>query len=173
MICWVKQRKGLQSIFISSSHLQIKENQAHLPSLQKDLLARYLTTLRLRKENVQNLLACWASGTAFTFLTLLLSAMLYGRGRKVLTLWGGRECSSSDSGVRANKPGDTSLSSWPVLVLLALDKKRELKGGSPTERKENTGEKEKRQRKHVESCEILVFTKNTSEKGGGKTERPR
>lgn len=57
---------------------------------------------------------------------LLLSAMLYGRGRKVLTLWGGRECSSSDSGVRAGRPGDTNLSSWPILVLLALDKKREL-----------------------------------------------
>lgn len=60
--------------------------------------------------------------------TLLLSAMLYGRGRKVLTLWGGRERSSSDSGVRPDRPGDTSLSSWPVLVLLALDNKRELKG---------------------------------------------
>lgn len=66
-----------------------------------------------------------------TFLTLLLSAMLYGRGRKVLTLWGGSECSSSDSGVRA--AGDTSLSSWPVLVLLALDRKRELEGRSQTE----------------------------------------
>lgn len=59
--------------------------------------------------------------------TLLLSAMLYGRGRKVLTLCGGREC-SSDSGVMEDKPGDTSLSSWPVLVLLALDNKKELKG---------------------------------------------
>lgn len=65
------------------------------------------------------------------FLTLLLSAMLYGRGRKVLTLWGGSECSSSDSGVRA--AGDTSLSSWPVLVLLALDRKRELEGRSQAE----------------------------------------
>lgn len=46
----------------------------------------------------------------------------------MLTLWGGRERSSSDSGVRADKPGDTSLSSWPVLVLLALDNKRELMG---------------------------------------------
>lgn len=64
-------------------------------------------------------------------LTLLLSAMLYGRGRKVLTLWGGSECSSSDSGVRA--AGDTSLSSWPVLVLLALDRKRELEGRSQAE----------------------------------------
>lgn len=68
------------------------------------------------------------------FLTLLLSAMLYGRGRKVLTLCGGRERSSSDSGVRAGTPGDTSLSSWPVLVLLALDKKRELEGRSQMER---------------------------------------
>lgn len=162
VICWVKQRKCLQSIFTSFSH------QAHV------------TTLRLRKGNMQNLLLTCTSGTGFTFLTLLLSAMLYGRGRKVLTLWGGRECSSSDSGVRANKPGDTSLSSWPVLVLLALDKKRELKGRSQTERKENTGEKKKkRQRKHVESREISVFTKNTvaseskvnvTEKGGGKTE---
>lgn len=58
--------------------------------------------------------------------TLLLSAMLYGRGRKVLTLCGGSDCSSSDSGVSA--AGDTSLSSCPVLVLLALDRKRELKG---------------------------------------------
>lgn len=41
----------------------------------------------------------------------------------MLTLWGGRARSSSDSGVR---PEDTSLSSCPVLVLLALDKKREL-----------------------------------------------
>lgn len=64
----------------------------------------------------------------FPPLTLLLSAMLYGRGRKVLTLWGGSARSSSDSGVRPDKPGDTSLSSWPVLVLLALDNRRELKG---------------------------------------------
>lgn len=112
------------------------------------------------------MLACCTSCTGFTFLTLLLSAMLYGRGRKVLTLCGGRECSSSDSGVRANKPGDTSLSSWPVLVLLALDKKRELKGRSQTEREKNTRET---------CCEILVFIKNTSEnranvseKGGGR-----
>lgn len=60
------------------------------------------------------------------FGTLLLSAMLYGRGRKVLTLCGGSDCSSSDSGVSA--AGDTSLSSCPVLVLLALDRKRELEG---------------------------------------------
>lgn len=66
--------------------------------------------------------------------------MLYGRGRKVLTLWGGSERSSSDSGVRADKPGDTSLSSWPVLVLLALDSKRELKGRwEGQERKEIKG----------------------------------
>lgn len=58
--------------------------------------------------------------------TLLLSAMLYGRGRNVLTLCGGSDCSSSDSGVSA--AGDTSLSSCPVLVLLALDRKRELEG---------------------------------------------
>lgn len=77
------------------------------------------------------------------FLTLLLSAMLYGRGRKVLTLWGGRERSSSDSGVRAGRPVDTSLSSWPVLVLLALDKKRELQGRSQTERKEYTRKRDK------------------------------
>lgn len=67
-------------------------------------------------------------------LTLLLSAMLYGRGRKVLTLWGGRERSSSDSGVRPDRPdrpADPSLSSWPVLVLLALDNRRELKGRRP------------------------------------------
>lgn len=76
------------------------------------------------------------------FLTLLLSAMLYGRGRKVLTLWGGRERSSSDSGVSAGGPEDPSLSSWPVLVLLALDKKRELRGKSQTERKEYTRKKE-------------------------------
>ncbi|TNN81029.1 NADH dehydrogenase [ubiquinone] 1 alpha subcomplex subunit 3 [Liparis tanakae] len=75
----------------------------------------------------------------FMFLTLLLSAMLNGRGRKVLTLWGGRECSSSDSGVRAGRPADTSLSSWPVLVLLALDKKRELEGRSQTERNKTKG----------------------------------
>lgn len=60
------------------------------------------------------------------FRTLLLSAMLYGRGRKVLTLCGGSNCSSSDSGVSV--AGDTSLSSWPVLVLLALDRRRELEG---------------------------------------------
>lgn len=54
--------------------------------------------------------------------------MLYGRGRKVLTLWGGRERSSSDSSVGPDRPGEASLSSWPVLVLLALDNKRELKG---------------------------------------------
>lgn len=62
----------------------------------------------------------------FVFLTLLVSAMLYGRGRKVLTLWEGRERSSSDSGVRAGRPAEPILSSWPVLVLLALDKKRAL-----------------------------------------------
>jgi len=59
----------------------------------------------------------------------------------VLTLWGGRDRSSSDSGVRAGRPGDTSLSSCPVLVLLALDKKRELQGRSQTGRKEYTGKK--------------------------------
>lgn len=75
------------------------------------------------------------------FLTLLLSAILYGRGRKVLTLWGGRERSSSDSGVRAGRPADPSLSSWPVLVLFALDKKRELQERSQTERKEYTRKK--------------------------------
>lgn len=69
--------------------------------------------------------------------------MLYGRGRKVLTLWGGRERSSSDSGVRAGRPGDTSLSSWPVLVLLALDKKRELQGRSQAKRKEYTRKRDK------------------------------
>lgn len=72
----------------------------------------------------------------FVFLTLLVSAMLYGRGRKVLTLWEGRERSSSDSGVRAGRPAEPILSSWPVLVLLALDKKRALQQRWRTERKE-------------------------------------
>lgn len=90
------------------------------------------------------------------FPTLLLSAMLYGRGRKVLTLWGGRERSSSDSGVRAGKPGDTSLSSWPVLVLLALDKKRELQGRLQTERKEYARKKDKGNGMRVERCWFCV-----------------
>lgn len=55
---------------------------------------------------------------------LLPSAMLYGRGRKVLTL-GGTERSSSDSGVSAGST-EHSLSRSPVLVLFILDNKREL-----------------------------------------------
>lgn len=88
-------------------------------------------------------------------LTLLLSAMLYGRGRKVLTLWGGRARSSSDSGLR---PEDTSLSSCPALVLLALDKKRELQERQQTERKENTG------RIEFVSTTLLEKKKNIFEK---------
>ena len=53
----------------------------------------------------------------------------------MLTLWGGKACSSSDSGVRE---GDTSLSSWPVLVLLALYRSRELGEGQGEGRSEKT-----------------------------------
>lgn len=144
VICWVNG----ENVYRAS--LSLSHTKPIFPACKRTLrIARHVTTLRLRKGNMQNLLLTCTSGTGFTFLTLLLSAMLYGRGRKVLTLWGGRECSSSDSGVRANKPGDTSLSSWPVLVLLALDKKRELKGRSQTERKENTGEKKKKKAKET------------------------
>lgn len=102
--------------------------------------------------------------------------MLYGRGRKVLTLWGGRECSSSDSGVRANKPGDTSLSSWPVLVLLALDKKRELQ--THRRRGKKTREKKKGKGNMLRVVRSWFAPKtesgvNVSEKGGGETEGPR
>lgn len=45
----------------------------------------------------------------------------------MLTLCGGSNCSTSDSGVSAAE--DTSLSSSPVLVLLALERKRELDRG--------------------------------------------
>lgn len=63
---------------------------------------RSLVTVLLSRTCANGLgLVGEGGGEANSEVILLLSAMLYGRGRKVLTLWGGRECSFSDSGVRA------------------------------------------------------------------------
>lgn len=96
----------------------------------------------------------------------------------MLTLWGGRERSSSDSGVRAGRPGDPSLSSCPVLVLLALDKKSELQGRS--QRGMNTQwKKDKGGTMRVGKCWFLcesinnfvaVGKKSKLREGGGDTE---
>lgn len=58
------------------------------------------------------------------------------------------------------RPGDTNLSSWPVLVLLALDKKRELQGRSHTERKGYTRKKDKVNTMRVERCWFCVNSSN-------------